>query len=40
MKGAIESGNPVEKIFVRSKKIAPCNACYFCEGDEVYAGSI
>lgn len=30
MKGAVESGNTVEKIFVRSKRIAPCNACYFC----------
>lgn len=30
MRGAIDSGNQVEKIFVRSKKIAPCNACYYC----------
>lgn len=30
MKGAVESGNTVEKIFVRSRRIAPCNACYFC----------
>ncbi len=31
MKGAQESGNQVEKVFIRSKKIAPCNACYFCK---------
>lgn len=31
MKGAREAGNQVEKIFLRSKKIAPCNACYFCK---------
>lgn len=31
MKGAQESGNQVEKIFLRSKKVAPCNACYFCK---------
>lgn len=30
MKGATESGNQVEKIFIRDKKIAPCNACYYC----------
>ena len=29
-RGAGESGNEVEKIFVRSKKVAPCNACYYC----------
>ena len=33
MKGALESGNNVEKIFVRSKKVAPCNACYFCNSN-------
>lgn len=31
MKDALESGNQVEKIFLRSKKVAPCNACYFCK---------
>lgn len=31
MKGALESGNQVEKIFLRSKKVAPCNACYYCK---------
>lgn len=31
MKGALESGNQVEKIFLRSKKVAPCNACYACK---------
>lgn len=30
MKGAVESGNKVEKIRVAEKKIAPCSACYFC----------
>lgn len=30
MRGAKESGNDVEKIFLRDKKVAPCNACYFC----------
>ena len=30
MKGALESGNIVEKIFVRDKKIGYCNACYAC----------
>lgn len=29
MRGAQESGNEVQKIFVRSKKIVPCNACYY-----------
>ena len=31
MRGALEAGNQVEKIFLRSKKIAPCNACYYCK---------
>lgn len=30
VRGALESGNQVEKIFIREKKIAPCNACYYC----------
>ena len=30
MKGALESGNEAEKIFLRSKKVAPCSACYYC----------
>ena len=30
MRGAQESGNEVQKVFVRSKKIVPCNACYYC----------
>lgn len=29
VRGALDSGNQVEKIFVRSKKIVPCNACYY-----------
>lgn len=31
IKGARESGNEVEKIFIRSRKIAYCNACYYCK---------
>lgn len=31
LRGAREADNQVEKIFLRSKKIAPCNACYFCK---------
>ena len=30
MRGALESGNEVEKIRVASKKIAPCSGCYYC----------
>lgn len=30
MKGAQEAGNSVTKIFVSSKKISYCHACYFC----------
>lgn len=31
MKGAIESGNVVEKINVAKKKIDYCRACYYCQ---------
>lgn len=31
MRGALESGNEVEKIRVSEKKIVPCSACYFCK---------
>ena len=31
MKGAIESGNQVEKINVSKKKIDYCKACYYCQ---------
>ena len=31
MKGALDSGNEVEKIFVAEKKIAPCTGCYYCK---------
>ena len=31
-KGARESGNEVEKVNLREKKIAPCMACYGCRG--------
>lgn len=30
MRGAIEGGNRVEKIFLRDKVIHPCNGCDFC----------
>ncbi len=30
LKGAADAGHEAEKIFVRSKKLAPCNACYYC----------
>lgn len=30
LRGASEAGNQVEKIFLRSKKVAPCSACYYC----------
>lgn len=29
-RGATESGNTVEKVFIREKKIGYCTACYFC----------
>ena len=31
MRGAIESGNEVEKIRVAEKKIGYCSACYYCQ---------
>ncbi len=31
VKGAKESGNDVEKIFIRGEKIKYCNACYYCK---------
>jgi len=37
MKGAIESGNEVEKIRVAEKKIGFCLGCYACEGTGVCA---
>ena len=30
MRGALESGNQVEKIRVAEKKIGYCKACYYC----------
>ena len=30
MRGAIESGNEVEKIRVAEKKLRYCRACYYC----------
>ena len=35
MKGAIESGNEVEKIFVAGKNIGYCKACYACKDSGV-----
>ncbi len=29
-KGAVDSGNTVEKIRIADKKITPCSACYYC----------
>ncbi|MGN1000042.1 MAG: flavodoxin family protein [Faecousia sp.] len=29
--GAAEAGHQAEKIFLGRKKIAPCNACYYCK---------
>lgn len=31
MKGALESGNTVEKIRVAEQRIAPCSGCYYCK---------
>lgn len=31
MRGATESGNRVEKVCLRDKKIGYCHACYFCK---------
>ena len=35
MKGAIEAGNEVEKIFVAGKNIGYCKACYACKDSGV-----
>lgn len=34
MRGAIESGNEVEKIRVSANRIAPCSACYYCRDND------
>lgn len=34
MRGAKESGNNVQKVFIREKKIAPCSACYYCRDND------
>lgn len=31
LRGAVEAGNPVEKIRVAEKKIDCCSGCYFCQ---------
>lgn len=30
MRGALDAGNEVEKIFVSGKKVSPCIGCYYC----------
>ncbi len=35
LKGAVESGNVVEKIFVAGKNIGYCSACYACKNTGV-----
>lgn len=37
MRGALESGNEVEKIRIQEKKIACCKACYACRNTGVCA---
>ena len=39
MKGAIDSGNTVEKIFLRDKKINYCTGCGFCNTNNYTACS-
>ena len=34
LKGAVDAGNEVEKIFVAEKNIAMCTGCYFCAKHE------
>lgn len=34
MRGAIECGNHVEKIFLRDKEIGYCSACYYCKNSD------
>ena len=34
LKGAVDAGNEVEKIFVAEKKIAMCTGCYFCKNHD------
>ena len=34
MRGALESGNNVEKIRVAAKKVAPCSGCYYCKDNK------
>ena len=39
MKGAIDSGNTVEKIFLRDKKINYCTGCGLCNTNDYTACS-
>ncbi len=39
MKGAIDSGNTVEKIFLRDKNINYCTGCGFCNTNDYTACS-
>ena len=34
LKGAVDAGNEVEKIFVAEKKITMCTGCYFCKNHD------
>lgn len=34
MRGAKESGNNVEKVFIRDEEISYCNACYYCSKND------
>ena len=31
LRGARDAGNDAEKIFIRSRKLSPCMACYYCK---------
>lgn len=31
MRGAIDAGNDVEKIWIQGRKVSPCIACYHCK---------
>lgn len=31
LRGALDAGNQAEKIFLGSKRISPCRACYYCK---------
>ena len=37
LKGAVEAGNEVEKIFIAGKNIGYCKACYACKDTGICA---